>query len=213
MDSERVILNAASSDFHPTILRLATAFGSSYRLRFDLVVNLLSMKALTEKRITIFGGSQWRPFIHVHDIARCFILCMESPFEKVSRQVFNAGSDTMNFTIAQLAAIICTSIPGVKIEQVSNGDKRNYCVSFTKVRERLGFTCEKRIEDSVLEFKQLYEANQIGDYRDRGYSNHEFLRSWQAESGDRTPTINLPITATLRSLSQVSGITTEARNG
>ena len=213
LDSERVILNAASSDFHPTILRLATAFGSSYRLRFDLVVNLLSMKALTEKRITIFGGSQWRPFIHVHDIARCFILCMESPFEKVSRQVFNAGSDTMNFTIAQLAAIICTSIPGVKIEQVSNGDKRNYCVSFTKVRERLGFTCEKRIEDSVLEFKQLYEANQIGDYRDRGYSNHEFLRSWQAESGDRTPTINLPITATLRSLSQVSGITTEARNG
>ena len=146
-------------------------------------------------------------------ITRCFILCMESPFEKVSRQVFNAGSDTMNFTIAQLAAIICTSIPGVKIEQVSNGDKRNYCVSFTKVRERLGFTCEKRIEDSVLEFKQLYEANQIGDYRDRGYSNHEFLRSWQAESGDRTPTINLPITATLRSLSQVSGITTEARNG
>jgi nucleoside-diphosphate-sugar epimerase len=206
LDSEDIILDAASPGFHPTILRLATAFGSSYRLRFDLVVNLLSIKALTEKRITLHGGGQWRPFIHVHDIARCFILCMESPPEKVSKQIFNAGSDDLTFTIAQLGRIICERIPGVKVDTMSETDKRNYRVSFAKIRERLGFLCEKSIEDAVLEFKQLYEARLIGNYRDSQYSNHDFLKAQQSDDIVHTRSTNLPIAATLKSLSQIGAL-------
>ncbi len=209
LDSEAIILDSASSEFHPTILRLATAFGASYRQRFDLVVNLLSIKALTEKKITLHGGEQWRPFIHVHDISRAFILAMESEPEKVSKQIFNAGSDDLTFTIAQLGRIICEYVPGVRIEIAPEGDKRNYRVSFQKIREQLGFHCEKNIEYAVLEFKQLYDAKLIGDYRDRQYSNHEFLKSQRAEDSVFTRSMNFPIAATLKSLSE-SGVLTKS---
>ncbi len=212
LDSEGIISNAASSDFHPTILRLATAFGSSYRLRFDLVVNLLAIKALTERRITVYGGRQWRPFIHVDDIARCFILCLESRQEKVSRQIFNAGSDNLNFTIADLARIISKCIPNVKIEYAPGNDLRDYHVSFARVQEQLGFLCEKGIEDAVFEFKQLYEARLIADYRDRQYSNHDFLKTQRAEAELRPEDVSLPIAATLRSLSDIQGILSKSQS-
>src|SRR5262249_4766750 len=73
VDSEGALARARTDRFHPTILRLATVFGASYRLRFDLVVNLLLAKALREGIITIFNGEQWRPFIHVSDVAEGFI--------------------------------------------------------------------------------------------------------------------------------------------
>lgn len=206
LDSEGIILDAASPGFHPTILRLATAFGASYRLRFDLVVNLLSIKALMEKRIALHGGSQWRPFIHVHDIARCFILAMESQPELVSKQIFNAGSDDLNFTITQLGNRICEYVPGVKIDTMPETDKRNYRVSFAKVRERLGFICEKSIEDAVIEFKHLCEAGLIEDYRDSQYSNHDFLKAQPTDEIARTLNFNLPLAATLKSLSQIGAL-------
>src|SRR5215471_2181759 len=67
--SEHALLNAATEHFHPVLMRFATVFGLSNRPRFDLVVNLLSARAKQEGRITIFNGQQWRPFIHVKDIA------------------------------------------------------------------------------------------------------------------------------------------------
>ncbi len=212
LDSESVISNAASPEFHPTVLRLATAFGSSCRLRFDLVVNLLAIKALTEKRITVYGGGQWRPFIHVDDIARCFILCLESPLEKVTKQIFNAGSDDLNFTIAELARIISDCIPNVKVEHTPGNDPRDYHVSFVKIRERLGFACEKGIEDAVLEFKQLFEAKLIADYRDRQYSNHDFLKTQRAEDAVRSPDMSLPVAATVRSLSDMQELLSKSHS-
>ncbi len=177
LDSERVILNAGGTDFHPTVLRLATAFGSSHRLRFDLVVNLLTVKALAEKKITIYNGTQWRPFIHIHDIARCFILCLEAPLQKVSRQIFNVGSYQMNFTLGEVAEIIRSHVPDVEIAYIENEDKRNYRVSFDKIHTMLGFTCQKTIQDGVLEIKHAYRQNLIGDYRDKRYSNQQYLSS------------------------------------
>jgi nucleoside-diphosphate-sugar epimerase len=184
LDSERVILNTDGKDFHPSILRLATAFGSSYRQRFDLVVNLLTVKALTEKKITIYNGAQWRPFIHIHDIARAFILCLEAPLEKVSRQLFNVGSYQMNFTLREVGEIIRGQVPDVEIEYIENQDKRNYRVSFDKIHAVLGFTCEKSILDGVSEIQRAYEQNLIGDYREKRYSNQQYLSS-AAELADQ----------------------------
>src|SRR5258708_15283651 len=78
VDSERLLLESKSADFHPTILRLATLFGVSPRPRFDLVVNLLTARAIRCGKITIFNGEQWRPFMHVHDAARAFIACLQA---------------------------------------------------------------------------------------------------------------------------------------
>ena len=206
LDSEGIILDAASSDFHPTVLRLATAFGASHRLRFDLVVNLLAIKALTERAITVHGGEQWRPFIHVHDISRAFILALETDPQKVTGQIFNAGADELTFTIAQLANLICEYVPGVRVDVAPEGDKRNYRVSFDKIRERLGFSCEKDIEFAVNEFKELHYGGIIGDYRDSKYSNHEFLRTRLLTEKDLSARIPLPIVATLRSLESVGAL-------
>lgn len=195
VDSERAILEAQVDNFHPTILRLATAFGFSYRPRFDLVVNLLTMRALTEKKITIFNGTQWRPFIHVHDIASSLILCLEAPLRKVSGEIFNAGSNSMNFTLGQAAEMVREHIPDLNIEYVENADKRNYRTSFDKIRTSLGFECNKTLRDGILEIIQAYADGKIGDYRDKRYNNEQYLSyaPLQRENGEP----NLPISRTL----------------
>src|ERR1700746_3674251 len=99
VDSEKLLLEVASPDFHPTILRLGTLFGLSPRPRFDLVVNLLTARAATMGTITIFNEGQWRPFLHVEDAARAFVMALMAPTQTVSGQVFNVGDYTLNMRL------------------------------------------------------------------------------------------------------------------
>ena len=103
--SERVLLSMASDTFAPTILRFATIYGLSGRTRFDLVVNLLTAKAKIEGKITVFGGDQWRPFVHVDDAALAVATALAAPREIVANQIFNVGSNDQNYTIQT-----CTSL-------------------------------------------------------------------------------------------------------
>ena len=103
LQSEQVLLEAASRNFHPTILRFATVFGLAPRPRFDLVVNLLTAKAIQDGVITIYNGGQWRPFIHVQDIAEAVVQTLCAPLESVSGEIFNVGDDRMNYTLAEIA--------------------------------------------------------------------------------------------------------------
>jgi len=103
IDSERILLAARNETFHPTILRLATAFGWSPRPRFDLVVNLLTARAVLEKKVVIFNGEQWRPFVHVKDIARAFCLTLDADVAKVSGETFNVGGPELNHASATSA--------------------------------------------------------------------------------------------------------------
>jgi nucleoside-diphosphate-sugar epimerase len=194
LDSEALILGAACDNFHPTVLRLATAFGHSFRPRFDLIVNLLSIKALAENSITILNGSQWRPFIHIHDAARCFIMVMEAPLKKVAGHIFNAGADGMNFTLGQVAELVRKHIPTVEVAYLVSNDQRNYRVSFKKIRTVVGFECEKSIDEGVLEIKRAYEQKEIADYQNVSYSNQSYL-SAAAASKRVAPTV--PISSTL----------------
>src|SRR6202022_4718239 len=96
IDSEEALLDAHSDSFYPVILRLATVFGLSYRPRFDLVVNLLTAKARVEGLITIFNGTQWRPFIHVQDVADGMMQVLNAPLDVVSGEFYNVGDERMN---------------------------------------------------------------------------------------------------------------------
>src|SRR5690349_11749380 len=98
LQSEQVLLDECSKSFHPTILRFATVFGLSARPRFDLVVNLLTAKAVQEGVITIFNGEQWRPFIHVQDVAQAVVDVFLAPLESVSGEIFNVGDERLNYT-------------------------------------------------------------------------------------------------------------------
>lgn len=175
VDSERVLLEAGTDTFHPTILRFATVFGLSHRPRFDLVVNLLTAKASQEGVITIYNGRQWRPFVHVGDLVEALIRVLESPARLVGSQIFNVGDSRLNHTLSDVAGIIRDVFPATRVEHIDNTDCRNYRVSFKKINDRLGFRARCTLRDGVLELKNAFEAGLIGGYTDLRYHNQRFL--------------------------------------
>ncbi len=177
VDSEKALLRARTDRFHPVIARLATVFGNSPRPRFDLVVNLLTAKARQEGLITIYNGQQWRPFIHVRDVARGLTALLEAPVEVVSGQIYNLGDSRLNYTLAQVAERIRAVFPATRIERVDNNDRRNYRVSFRKVLDQVGFECHWTLADGILELQKAFEERSIQDYTDPRYNNQKFLRN------------------------------------
>jgi nucleoside-diphosphate-sugar epimerase len=176
VDSERILLEGANGIMSPTIMRMATVFGLSHRPRFDLVINLLTAKAAEGEGITIFGGYQWRPFIHVGDVAKAFIKCLESSLEKVGHQIFNVGSNELNCQISDIGKMISDLLPGSRIERQRDLiDKRNYRVCFDKIRDTLDFTCDRTIQDGVSEISDAIHSGLIRDYRDARFSNYLWL--------------------------------------
>ncbi len=176
LDSEHALLAARSSTFHPTILRLATVFGLSFRPRFDLVVNLLMAKAFNEGVITIFNGEQWRPFIHVHDVAAGIIKTLNAPLPVVSGQIYNLGDTRLNYTLTQISLMIKKMFPNTQVQHIEDSDRRNYRVSFDKIETQLGFTCSWQVEDGMRQLRQAFEDKEITDYTDTRYYNQKFLK-------------------------------------
>jgi nucleoside-diphosphate-sugar epimerase len=184
VDSEKLLLEAKSAHFHPTVLRLATIFGTSPRPRFDLVVNLLTVRAIRKGKITIFNGGQWRPFIHVHDAARAFLVCLGfNNLDVVSGEIFNTGSFELNHRLSEVAENIAKIIPAVEVEYVENEDRRNYRVSFDKIHTRLGFLCERTLEQGIQEMSDMVRGSPVEDFSSEMFNNQAMLRLY-AQSAD-----------------------------
>lgn len=168
---ERGILSLADNNFSPVLLRLGTLFGLSPRMRFDIIINYLTQKAEKEKKISIFGGDQWRPLLHVEDAARAFQVAMESPLEKIENQIFNVG--LVNMQIKDIGKTIQDKIPGTKLELIEKlSDKRSYNVKFDKIKEILNFQAERSIESGILEISKALRDGVITDPTERKYYNH-----------------------------------------
>jgi nucleoside-diphosphate-sugar epimerase len=178
--SEQLLKDAASPTFQPVILRLGTLFGLSLRPRFDLVVNLLTARAATTQKITIFNGEQWRPFLHVYDAARAFVLALEADPNIVSGEIFNVGDYALNMRLSEVSDKIAMALPSLEVELVENGDKRNYRASFDKVHTRLGFRCEKTVEFGISEILHAIETHQISDFTAARFNNHLVTQTFAA---------------------------------
>lgn len=175
---ERVLLNMADATFHPTILRFATIYGLSGRTRFDLVINLLTAKAHFDGEITVSGGEQWRPFLHVDDAALSVIHALHTPLRLVSAQVFNIGGDEENYTIGAAAQLIQRVVPKAVIKDIPfDGDRRNYKVRFDKAARDLRFHPIWRLEHGIVQVSDAIRSGKITSYRDPQYSNVVFLKS------------------------------------
>jgi len=177
VDSEKAVLQARSESFHPTVLRFATVFGLGYRPRFDLVVNLLTAKACQDGTITIYNGQQWRPFIHVKDVARAIIQVLDAPLALVSGEIFNVGDRRLNHTLTEVGELIQGVCQGTRVEHVENADRRDYRVSFDKIRQWIGFQCKFTLLDGIHECKSSFEDKRIGDYHDPWYHNDLAIQS------------------------------------
>ena len=152
----------------PTILRFGTLFGLSPRMRFDLVINRFVAQAIKEGKVTVFGGSQYRPFLHVSDASDAIIFSLE----KNLTGTYNVVSE--NLTIKQAAERI-SKVTGCKINVSNdNEDKRNYKVSAEKLKQ-IGFEPSKTIEDAINEIKEMIDDGQLSNYDDAKYSNYKLL--------------------------------------
>jgi nucleoside-diphosphate-sugar epimerase len=170
--SEKYILDNAIN-FSPSILRLSTVFGFSKRMRFDLVVNLFTVKAIVDKSIEIFGGNQWRPFVHCKDVAKAFKTVALADENIVRGQIYNVGDESLNFTIDQVGDLLKTILPQTSIKSTGDiDDPRNYKVKFNKIKNDLGFKTDYDLESGIKEMiQEIYKNKLLENYQDQIYSN------------------------------------------
>lgn len=156
---ENHLRSLAGDGFEPVILRNATVFGLAPRMRFDLAVNIMTLRAYKENVIYVMGqGSQWRPFLHISDVVRAFIQVLEAPADLVSNETFNVGDDRLNCTIRQVAGMVQHEFPQAKIHIIpEDPDARSYNLDFSKIRGRLGFVAGPTIAGGVSEIKTALE--------------------------------------------------------
>ncbi|MDR3691633.1 MAG: NAD-dependent epimerase/dehydratase [Fimbriimonas sp.] len=180
--SEKVLGNLNSERFATTILRFGTVYGLSGRTRFDLVVNLLTAKAVVDSKITVFGADQWRPFVHVDDTASAVLAVLEAPVDVVRGQIFNVGSEEQNKTLGELGAMIQRQVPTAEcICSLGDSDRRNYRVRFTKISQRIGYKPKWTLEAGISQVIQAFQDGRVTDYRDDKYSNVQFLKNEEGQ--------------------------------
>lgn len=160
LQAEQENLSLNDSNFSVTALRNATVFGLSTRMRFDLVVNLMTLTAFEKNKIIIMGGgNQWRPLVHVSDVSRAFISTLTQDKNSISGEVFNIGLD--NFQIKSLAYLVRDQLPNsIEIDFAPDDpDKRNYNVNFSKATSKLNFKAAVSVEKGIQE---IYKALKNG---------------------------------------------------
>jgi len=163
---EPILLEQGSSNFVPVILRPATVCGYSPRMRFDLTVNILTNHAINRGVITVFGGAQKRPNIHIRDVTDLYVRTLGYPNELVAGQVFNVGYE--NHTVSQLAEIVKGVVElefpekaPIRVEATTTNDNRSYHVSSRKIADRLGYRPQFTIQDAVRDICWAFKSGKF----------------------------------------------------
>ncbi|MGD1083259.1 MAG: SDR family oxidoreductase [Verrucomicrobiota bacterium] len=171
---EPLLFRHQSPVFLTTILRPATVCGCSPRMRFDLTVNILTSQAVHKGVITVFGGAQKRPNIHIEDITDLYTQLLGTPEELIAGEAFNAVCE--NHTVAQLAELVRGVVedeyPGrtpIRVETTTSNDNRSYHISSRKIEARLGWRPKRTIQDAV---RDLCRAFKDGKYPDSLTNDH-----------------------------------------
>ncbi|MEK7543871.1 MAG: NAD(P)-dependent oxidoreductase [Patescibacteria group bacterium] len=181
-EAEKKLLKLADDNFTVTIMRNAPVYGlSERRMRFDLIVNIMTLHAMKHNTIRIFnGGKQWRPLIHINDCITAFLcIIMENDLIKIQRQIFNVGSNGQTYQMYEIAAKIKKYFPNVVIENVPGyHDKISYRADFDKIKNVLHFRTKKSIDDGIIEIKNAIIKGIIRDNTEtRIFERYQYLLS------------------------------------
>lgn len=166
-DIEQVLLEAADDDFTTVTLRNSTVSGYSPRMRLDLIISIFVMLALKKGSITIEGGQQLRPLIHMEDLIDFYVLLLDADREKIHREAFNVSTD--NFKVLDVAKMVQARIP-CELEFVGFTDPRSYHVSTEKVHRVLGYQPKRPIAQAIDEVKEAFERGLINADDSRCYN-------------------------------------------
>jgi nucleoside-diphosphate-sugar epimerase len=171
---EPILLKYQSPEFTTVIIRPATVCGYSPRLRLDLTVNILTNLAVNNRKITIFGGTQKRPNIHVDDIAELYVDLLSRPVDQVAGRTWNAAYQ--NHTVAELGEMVrevvsevLPDLGPIAVETSPTNDKRSYHVSSERIRRDLGWVPKRTVEDAIGDlchaFRDGKVPNSLSDVR------------------------------------------------
>lgn len=176
---EKFIINNFNNElFNPTILRFATAFGLSPRMRFDLTLNEFTRELYFKKSLDVYDADTWRPYCHVLDFARAITKIIKSNESVTKNQIYNVGSDQNNYTKRDIIKIISKYIPNTNINYLNKSfDRRNYKVNFSKIQKQLNFKPKYSLEYGVNEIINSFKDNyfkfndpfQYGNYKINKY--------------------------------------------
>jgi len=174
---EKVLLEARAEGFEVLILRPATVCGYSPRLRLDLTVNILTNHAFHNKKITVFGGEQKRPNIHIEDMTDLYLKALELPGELIDGRIYNAGYQ--NHKVKDIAGLV-KGVIGQEVEVVTTptDDNRSYHVSSEKIKRELGFEPRHSVEEAVQDLVEAFRAGKVPrPMEDVRYYNIKLMQS------------------------------------
>jgi len=169
---ERYLLRSPAHGITSSVLRLATVYGVSPRMRFDLTVNEFARDAALNKKLVVYGELHWRPYVHVHDVVRAIVRLLETP-EAVRRgQVFNVGRTQENYQKLTLCQLLQKRFPALPVEYVKTGpDPRSYRVSFEKISKILGYETLHDVTGGLNEVIALVQKGTLINLDDPRWRN------------------------------------------
>ena len=184
---EPILLNHTNENFEGVIFRPATVCGYAPRLRLDLSVNILTNHAINNNKITVFGGEQLRPNLHILDYCRAVNSLIEAPVNKVKNQIFNVGFQ--NLSILEIAHLVkkvvqneFNKIENIPIEIEKSDDNRSYHINSDKISNVLGFKATQSIENAVLELCNYFKLNpKLDTFENNIYHNVKRIRDINAK--------------------------------
>ena len=176
-DCEKILAKFESPDFTTVTIRPATVCGYSTRQRLDVVVNILTNLAYHKREISVFGGNQLRPNIHIQDMVEAYITLLRAPKEKIAGEIFNAGYE--NQSVLELAETVRKVVgDDVRLVATPTNDNRSYHISSKKIAEKLGFVAKHSIADASNDLKEAFESGLLpNSLSDEKYFNIKRMQS------------------------------------
>jgi nucleoside-diphosphate-sugar epimerase len=172
VDGELAVLGRSGPNFSTCCLRLATVYGASPRMRFDLTVNEFARDLLLGGDLVVYGEQFWRPYVHVRDAARAIRAALDAPRESVTGEVFNAGDTAENYRKLDIVELLKKRVSNAEIQFVKkDDDPRDYRVSFEKIKTSLAFEAKRTVADGIDEIMALLRSGLLEDPYSSLYRN------------------------------------------
>jgi nucleoside-diphosphate-sugar epimerase len=176
--AERFLIAQSNTSCAPLLFRLATLYGLSPRMRFDLIINQFVLEAYTRRELLIYQRGYSRSFVHINDAIRGLILGLQAPEEKVRCQIFNLGSEDGNYTKDEIVALVLKRLPETVVtykDMTFGGDMRDITVSYEKIQRELGFQTRCTPDDGIRDVYHAIRAGLISNPHDQRYRNAQFI--------------------------------------
>jgi nucleoside-diphosphate-sugar epimerase len=168
-EGEEIVGAAASPDFVTVSVRSATVCGVSPRMRLDVIVNIMAKTAMVNGMITVHGGGQYRPNVHIDDITDLYLALVELPGAKINGKVYNFGST--NHTVAEIAQMVHEETGAPVRTEAGVTDNRSYRISSEKIKKELDIVPAKTIRQAIRDIKQAFESGLFPEPENSIYYN------------------------------------------